>query len=346
MLLKTASRTHRTACLPNTRFTTSTRRQNRGPRTNAEEEGCRVPTRRPACLKRGLLTKLTRSLQLAQVSRPRSPPGDPGTAPTTASHSAPLAQASGPRGRLPPPGCRPSPPRLGRSRQPLAPRAAEKPGGELREPGKLEGPRGRRQRQARLLPRGPASSADTPPPPAPQPATRRPPPSRAGPQPQRRASRKSRPRSASSAPRAAPAGSRWRGAQATVALAAAAAAAAAAARGQVGLPLGDLPCGPPRKSASPGQGWVTPRTLVPWNRWVERLSALVPLSSHFLFRGSGRCSPRHLCPCRPPAIVPAGRIFGLWHPASLRVRSRPRLVTRGVRSGPPAPVSPCRLASS
>lgn len=44
VLLKTASRAHLTACLPNTRFLLFfTRKQNRGSRADVEEEGCRVP---------------------------------------------------------------------------------------------------------------------------------------------------------------------------------------------------------------------------------------------------------------------------------------------------------------
>lgn len=189
-------------------------------------------------------------MQLARATWPRSPPGDPGSALTTASHSAPLAQALGPRGRVPRLGCRPSPPRLGRSRQPLAPRVAEEPGESGGSPGNSKGREGGGGKPG-------SSSAARPPQ-----QTRRPlspaarhsaAPSRPGPEPQRRARRKSRPRT-SSTPRAAPAGL-----EPLVGDAGDRCAGSGCCGGHSGnTPLCDVPCGPRRKPASPGKGRSRP----------------------------------------------------------------------------------------
>lgn len=133
VLLKTASRARLTACLPNTRFLLfyqETKPGFKGGRGGGGLQGPTQPPRKPKT--RGYLPN-SRSLQLAQGTRSRSPPGDPGTAPTAATHSDLLAQALGPRVRGSQGwGVGPGPPRLGRSWQPLAPRAEEKAGGQLR----------------------------------------------------------------------------------------------------------------------------------------------------------------------------------------------------------------------
>lgn len=51
---------------------------------------------------------------------------------------------------------------------------------------------------------------------------------------------------------------------------------------------------------------------------------------------------RHLYHC-PPVIMPAGLVFGLWHPVSLQVRSRLSLPTGKSGQDPlPAPVPSCK----
>lgn len=110
VLLKTASRARLTACLPNTRFLLfhqETKPGFKGGRGGGGLQGPTQPPRKPKT--RGYLPN-SRFLQLAQGTRSRSPPGDPGTASTAATHSDLLVQALGPRGRgVPRLGCRAQP---------------------------------------------------------------------------------------------------------------------------------------------------------------------------------------------------------------------------------------------
>ncbi|XP_075810471.1 uncharacterized protein LOC142838751 [Microtus pennsylvanicus] len=100
------------------------------------------------------------------------------------------------------------------------------------------------------------------------------------------------------------------------------AAATAAAVAEVRMPLWDVPCGLHRKPASPRIGrsrpghscreQVSPQSPTPGG--LRDALALLPPLSHLLFlRTRTVLSRRHLCPCRPPVVVPAGRIFGLWY---------------------------------
>lgn len=208
----------------------------------------------------------TRSLQRALAQQPRSPPWVPGTAPTTATHTALLAQALGPRGsrwsrRL---GCRPSPPRLERSRRPLPPRGwrqADEPRCTRGHPllGKVEVARETRRAER-------AAAASPAPPPRPgllsrhaAPSAGRPPlRSRPGPEPRPRARQEVPPPcyviGAAHRPRARAVGEG--SGRATVAR------AAAATVGKVRTPLWDVPVGR-TKAREPGERQISPHARLP-----------------------------------------------------------------------------------